>query len=178
MLMPAKRQQYPHCVLMEHETLGLITVPDLNLRALYQVVVKDVVKPISEANTDIQRTSQLSATGNDKRSNHKVWNLRISSWVRKNWSTTYDGGDYQNAWTEAWRGRRRPITSWLSQRAVPVFSFSWTGRRSLSICLGRSMKRNMSAHLSLATSSSRFQLSSMVSRGQHRFIAADLGHYI
>ena len=52
-LTPAKAQQYPHCVLIEHETLGLIIVPDLNLRALYQVVVKDLVKPILEANTDI-----------------------------------------------------------------------------------------------------------------------------
>ena len=74
---------------MEHETLGLIIVPDLNLRALYQVVVKDIVKPILEANTDIQRTAQLSATEKDKGSDHKVRNLRISSWVRRHWATTY-----------------------------------------------------------------------------------------
>ena len=38
---------------MEHETLGVIIVPDLNLRALNQVFTKDIVKPILEANTDI-----------------------------------------------------------------------------------------------------------------------------
>ena len=38
---------------MEHDTLGLIIVPDIDLRALYQVVIKDIVKPILEANTDI-----------------------------------------------------------------------------------------------------------------------------
>ena len=38
---------------MEHDTLGVTIVPDLNLRALYQVAIKDIVKPILEANTDI-----------------------------------------------------------------------------------------------------------------------------
>ena len=53
MLSPARRNQYPHCVVMEHDILGVIIVPGLNLRALRQVVFRDVVKPILEANTDI-----------------------------------------------------------------------------------------------------------------------------
>ena len=46
-------EEYPHCVVMEHDSLGVIIVPDLNLRALNQVFIKDIVKPILEANTDI-----------------------------------------------------------------------------------------------------------------------------
>ena len=53
MLTPANMQRYPHCIVMDHEALGVIIVPDLNLRALYQVFVKDIVKPALEANTHI-----------------------------------------------------------------------------------------------------------------------------
>ena len=38
---------------MDHKALGVIIVPDLNLRPLNRVTIKDIVKPILEANTDI-----------------------------------------------------------------------------------------------------------------------------
>ena len=53
MLTPADMQGYPHCILMDHEALGVIIVPDLSLHALIQVFVKEIVKPTLVANTDI-----------------------------------------------------------------------------------------------------------------------------
>ena len=47
-------QRYPHCVVMEHDELGVIIVPDLSLRALNQISITEIVKAILDANTDIQ----------------------------------------------------------------------------------------------------------------------------
>lgn len=47
-------QRYPHCVVMEHDELGVIILPDLSLRPLSQVSIKEIVKAILDANTDIQ----------------------------------------------------------------------------------------------------------------------------
>ena len=53
MLTPANMQRYPHCMVMDHEALGVIIVSDFSLHALIQVAVKEIVKPILEANTHI-----------------------------------------------------------------------------------------------------------------------------
>ena len=52
--LPANMQRYPHCVVMEHDELGVIIVPDLGLRALSQISIKEIVKAILDADTDIQ----------------------------------------------------------------------------------------------------------------------------
>ena len=39
---------------MDHDALGVIIVPDLSLRAMNQISAKESVKPILEANTDMQ----------------------------------------------------------------------------------------------------------------------------
>ena len=47
-------QKYPHCIVMDHEALGVIIVPELSLRGMNQISIKEIVKAVLEANTDIQ----------------------------------------------------------------------------------------------------------------------------
>ena len=46
-------QRYPHCIVMDHDALGVIVVPDPSLHALIQASVEEIVKPILEAKTHI-----------------------------------------------------------------------------------------------------------------------------
>ena len=50
MLTPVIMQRYPNCVVMDHQTLGVIIVPDLSLRSLNRITVKGIVQPILDAN--------------------------------------------------------------------------------------------------------------------------------
>lgn len=53
MLTPVNMQRYPNCVVMDHQALGVIIVPELGLRSLNRVTIKGIVQPILDANPHI-----------------------------------------------------------------------------------------------------------------------------
>lgn len=52
-LSPASKQQYPHCIVMEHKDLGLVIVPDIALYAMQQISFWEAVRSALKMNTEI-----------------------------------------------------------------------------------------------------------------------------
>ena len=53
LLSPALVKRYPYCVTLEHETLGLVVVPEIALRRIDQISFRKTIESTLEANTEI-----------------------------------------------------------------------------------------------------------------------------
>ena len=52
-LPPALIKQYPHRVVLESKTLGIVIVPDISLHGMHQISFKEIVSSVLKANMEI-----------------------------------------------------------------------------------------------------------------------------